>query len=293
MKVVIFAQELLSVVLTPFILWYSLPPCAPAIVDFFREFSVHVDGLDYVCSFAVFDFKRHGNVKVATTVSSIHNERGALIKLSYSMVSRRRRTRTVSCPKRVRWRNHSSISRYDLALIYFQSLTVTGCLQAANPQWNPTDPSGSLYLSKLADYGVAHPPAMGRRSHSHNRFDGSEGGVNRMQDYDRALQQSTARAAARRRSATTSRTLSQDTVKSADQTPVQSVSISTVRDQDRALDGGVGSELGDSYIDEISMRKAGKTFLPVSSEHQDDDELRDAGVLGLLTQIYDQGRAVL
>lgn len=65
MKVVIFAQELLSVVLTPFILWYSLPPCAPAIVDFFREFSVHIDGLDYVCSFAVFDFKRHGNIKVA------------------------------------------------------------------------------------------------------------------------------------------------------------------------------------------------------------------------------------
>ncbi|CAG8542344.1 8435_t:CDS:2, partial [Scutellospora calospora] len=33
------------------------------IVDFFREFTVHVDGLGYVCSFAEFDFKRHGNVK--------------------------------------------------------------------------------------------------------------------------------------------------------------------------------------------------------------------------------------
>jgi len=69
MKVLIFFQELLSVVLTPFILWYSLPPCAAAIVDFFREFSVHVDGLDYVCSFAVFDFKRHGNVKVSIIIS--------------------------------------------------------------------------------------------------------------------------------------------------------------------------------------------------------------------------------
>ena len=64
MKVMTFAQELLSVILTPFVLWYSLPPCAPAIVDFFREFTVHVDGLGYVCSFAVFDFQRHGNVKV-------------------------------------------------------------------------------------------------------------------------------------------------------------------------------------------------------------------------------------
>lgn len=64
MKILIFAQELLSVVLTPFVLWLSLPACAPAIVDFFREFSVHVDGRGYVCSFAEFNFERHGNVKV-------------------------------------------------------------------------------------------------------------------------------------------------------------------------------------------------------------------------------------
>lgn len=65
MKIMIYAQELLSVVLTPFVLWFSLPDCAPAIVDFFREFTIHVDTLGYVCSFAVFDFQRHGNVKVS------------------------------------------------------------------------------------------------------------------------------------------------------------------------------------------------------------------------------------
>lgn len=64
MKVMIFVRELLSVVLTPFVLCYSLPNCAPAIIDFFREFTIHVDSLGYVCSFAVFDFKRHGNVHV-------------------------------------------------------------------------------------------------------------------------------------------------------------------------------------------------------------------------------------
>lgn len=64
MKIVIYGQELISVLLTPLVLWYSLPRCAPAIIDFFREFSVHVDGLGYVCSFAVFDFQRHGNIKV-------------------------------------------------------------------------------------------------------------------------------------------------------------------------------------------------------------------------------------
>ena len=63
MKIKIFGQELLSVILTPFVLWYSLPPCAASIVDFFREFTVHVDGLGYVCSFAEFNFKRNGNVQ--------------------------------------------------------------------------------------------------------------------------------------------------------------------------------------------------------------------------------------
>lgn len=68
MKILIFFQELLSVVLTPFVLWFSLPPCAPAIIDFFREFSVHVDGRGYVCSFAEFNFERHGNVKVCNAL---------------------------------------------------------------------------------------------------------------------------------------------------------------------------------------------------------------------------------
>lgn len=65
MKVAVFFREILSVILTPVVLWYSLPRCAPAVIDFFREFTVHVDGVGYVCSFAVFDFKRHGNVKVS------------------------------------------------------------------------------------------------------------------------------------------------------------------------------------------------------------------------------------
>lgn len=64
MKIMIFARELLSVIIAPFVLCFSLPNSAPAVVDFFREFTVHIDSLGYVCSFAVFDFKRHGNVKV-------------------------------------------------------------------------------------------------------------------------------------------------------------------------------------------------------------------------------------
>ncbi|KAL6239136.1 hypothetical protein BDW75DRAFT_167766 [Aspergillus navahoensis] len=62
MKIVIFMEEILSMIFTPFILWFSLPKCSERVIDFFREFTVHVDGMGYLCSFAVFDFKKGTNV---------------------------------------------------------------------------------------------------------------------------------------------------------------------------------------------------------------------------------------
>ena len=64
LKVFIFLEELLSIIFTPFILWFTLPRCSDRIIDFFREFTLHVDGLGHVCSFAVFDFKKGGNTLV-------------------------------------------------------------------------------------------------------------------------------------------------------------------------------------------------------------------------------------
>ncbi|KAL8862488.1 MAG: hypothetical protein Q9178_000985 [Gyalolechia marmorata] len=61
MKLMVFLEEILGILLTPFILWFSLPKSSDRLVDFFREFTVHVDGLGYVCSFAVFDFKTDPN----------------------------------------------------------------------------------------------------------------------------------------------------------------------------------------------------------------------------------------
>lgn len=57
-KVVIFMEEIISILIAPMILGISLPRSSDQIVDFFREFTIHVDGLGYVCSFAVFDFKK-------------------------------------------------------------------------------------------------------------------------------------------------------------------------------------------------------------------------------------------
>ncbi|KAM0298353.1 hypothetical protein ACHAPM_008423 [Fusarium culmorum] len=58
MKVVIFLEEMMGIITTPMLLLFSLPRCSDQIVDFFREFTIHVDGLGYVCSFAVFDFQK-------------------------------------------------------------------------------------------------------------------------------------------------------------------------------------------------------------------------------------------
>lgn len=57
MRIVIFAMELVGIIFTPLILLITLPKCSDRIIDFFREFTVHIDGLGYVCSFGRFDFE--------------------------------------------------------------------------------------------------------------------------------------------------------------------------------------------------------------------------------------------
>jgi autophagy-related protein 9 len=64
-RIVGLGYELLSVLLLPFFLYTSGAGCAGEIVDFFREFTVKVEGVGYMCSFAVFDFERHGDNRVS------------------------------------------------------------------------------------------------------------------------------------------------------------------------------------------------------------------------------------
>ena len=49
--------------LTPFVLYWSLPACVPSILAFVRDFTLQVDGVGDICSLAAFDFAHHGNVK--------------------------------------------------------------------------------------------------------------------------------------------------------------------------------------------------------------------------------------
>lgn len=57
LKIVIIINEILSLILTPFVLWFKISSNSSAIIDFFREYTIHVDGLGYVCYFAMFNFE--------------------------------------------------------------------------------------------------------------------------------------------------------------------------------------------------------------------------------------------
>jgi hypothetical protein len=70
-KYLVFLQEILSIAFAPLILYKSLPETSLDIVDFFREYTIHDTNLGYVCSFAVFDFEKHGNAEVFGLISTV------------------------------------------------------------------------------------------------------------------------------------------------------------------------------------------------------------------------------
>jgi hypothetical protein len=58
---VYLVEELLSPIVTPFVLLFWLRPRASKVVDFLRNFTIDVVGVGDVCSFAQMDTRRHGN----------------------------------------------------------------------------------------------------------------------------------------------------------------------------------------------------------------------------------------
>lgn len=57
LRIVVILYEILSLIMTPFILWFKVLRSAGTVIDFFRDFLIHVDGLGYVCYFAMFNFE--------------------------------------------------------------------------------------------------------------------------------------------------------------------------------------------------------------------------------------------
>ncbi len=206
--------------------------------------------------------------------------------------------------------------------------------KAAHPDWTPNDPSGSLYLSRMADLSAAHPVGLGRRrlfqrgapniapvSSASGDLDSTvhlhaPGLADKAREYDRALRAS---QNVRRRGPGASMMMAgsvlhpaqlgqtgrpgdsmlQSTMGGAGmaQTAVLGDSQgsvmpagghgvdSVIPEEDLAADGGVGSSLGESYVDGRRPRAS----VGQSQQEDDDEELEDGGVLGLLAQIYGTG----
>ncbi|KAK5115200.1 hypothetical protein LTR85_009958 [Meristemomyces frigidus] len=68
MKLLIFVEEITSLIVAPWILFRNSGKRSERIIDFFREQTVHVDGIGYQCNYAVFGFKKDPNAEDATAV---------------------------------------------------------------------------------------------------------------------------------------------------------------------------------------------------------------------------------
>ena len=68
MKILIFVEEILSLIVAPWILLRNATTRSERVIDFFREQTVHVDGIGYQCNFAVFGFKKDLNAEDPTAV---------------------------------------------------------------------------------------------------------------------------------------------------------------------------------------------------------------------------------
>lgn len=66
-RILIFLDEILSLILTPIILLQNAGKRSERLIDFFRETTVHIEGIGYQCNFAVFGMKKNQNIEDPAT----------------------------------------------------------------------------------------------------------------------------------------------------------------------------------------------------------------------------------
>nr|XP_060638781.1 autophagy-related protein 9B isoform X1 [Anolis sagrei ordinatus]XP_060638782.1 autophagy-related protein 9B isoform X1 [Anolis sagrei ordinatus] len=114
-KAVFILEELLSPIVTPFLLIFPLRARALDIIDFFRNFSVEVVGVGDICSFAQLDIRNHGNPQ---------------------WLSQGRAEVSV-----VQQQQQAENGKTELSLVHFA---------IANPRWQPP-PESSLFIGHLKE----------------------------------------------------------------------------------------------------------------------------------------------
>ncbi|KAJ3380358.1 autophagy protein atg9 [Entophlyctis sp. JEL0112] len=118
-KITQLILEIISVPLAPVILYFSLPQSSEAIIDFLREYTVEMDSVGHVCSFAAFDFARHGDPRYGVPATILSGGIGSDSPTGGHHISRQ--------------------GKMEQSFLFFK---------ANYPQWD-TPLDGSMYLQAL------------------------------------------------------------------------------------------------------------------------------------------------
>jgi len=94
-KIHLFLMEILSVLLTPTVLCFSLPSCASVIIDFVRDHSKYIEGVGAVCDYSLFELDKYGDENYGTLLNENNrnennrNEKNKLLngKLEQSFIN--------------------------------------------------------------------------------------------------------------------------------------------------------------------------------------------------------------
>jgi autophagy-related protein 9 len=166
--------------------------------------------------------------------------------------------------------------------------------KAANPEWVPNDPSGSVYLTKMADLSASyHPHVSPIRGGAAGTTTQKRALAERARRYEQAMQNSLQAAAQRKR---TSFNVPPHHSRLAQTQHGKLEPSDILEEEDRASDGGVQSKLGDSFVDDVRTRGGmlidrGKPYVEQSqNDLEAEDEFVNGGFVGLLHQIYNQRR---
>ena len=123
-KAVHLLEELLSPLITPFILCFHMRKRALDIVDFYRNFTIEVTGVGDVCSFAQMDVRRHGNPMWQTLPASPLDEHDSTTGFENTYGTQPQR---LNVPLSDQY-TQAEDGKTELSLVHF---TLT------NPEWKP------------------------------------------------------------------------------------------------------------------------------------------------------------
>jgi autophagy-related protein 9 len=128
-------EQLLSPIVTPFLLLFWLRPRSADIVDFFRNFTVDVVGVGDVCSFSQMDTQRHGNTKVRVDMISGINVSGLKTTWFFKWLSR----------TKVKPKFQAKNGKTELSLIHFSH---------TNPRWKMPK-EATDFMDKIKEHALS------------------------------------------------------------------------------------------------------------------------------------------